>query len=65
MSNEPTINTYIDGEGHELTAVPDSQMDLVLRENPLKWSRIVEREQTTSRRSKAKAEETTGSSESE
>lgn len=63
MSNEPTINTYIDGDGHELTAVPDSQMDLVLRENPLKWSRVVER--STSRRSKAKAEETTDSSESE
>lgn len=56
MSNAPSINTYVSDDGHELTAVPDSQMDLVLRENPRKWARVTER--PSSRRSKG-AEEST------
>lgn len=61
MTKEPSINTYVDREGNELTAVPGSQMDLVLQENPVKWARVTER--PAPRRSKAQAEETAEQSE--
>lgn len=51
MSKGSSLHTYVNDDGFELTAVPDSQQDLVLRENPQKWARVVER--PTSRRSKA------------
>jgi hypothetical protein len=55
MSKESSINTYLTEDGFELTAVPDSQMDLVLRQNPLKWSKVVERPPATRGKSPAKS----------